>query len=240
MKSKILLPLIALGIGQSLNAATIIFSETFSTATVSGSTITADAGHSWFASFHGNPAPPVGSAGVGDDGGNRYGVLNSEFLPKAGDWRGAQIRVTDALPSAQMTAYALGDIKVSLRIAVTATSLPAGGTMNIQLRQAGQANQNGTTHTYNYTITNIAGAWQTIEFDLDEAIVGTFTAFNANPVSIFVEVNNTMEATGSNNSVSVRIDDFIVTAVPEPSSALIGFAAFPLLLKRRRILPVRP
>jgi len=234
----IFLPLAVLAFSQPILAATL-FTETFTNATAPTATqIVGDAGQTWNSVANRgnatlNPDTPTGALSV--SGTNDYGILTAVMPNKTTNtsWQGVQINRTVVTTAQNISSYALTDLVFSMRLKVTSTGTPTGPGVGIQLRQPNQTTDgNNITHIYQVVPT---GDWQTVTFSLNTRTQTGFTAFNATDnISLYLEVANAMAVAGSTNTITFEFDNITITAVPEPAAAMLGFAALPLLMRRRR------
>jgi len=246
MKSKLLLSILSLAVAQSALAATVIFEETFDDATTNatiawgpgapgnGTTITGD--NTWTTTGH---SGVTGETRVGDDEGNAYGWVRSTYPGGGSGWRATQTQTQGIIPGSLLNDYALSDIKFSVKLQVQSSVWITGSpVVGIQIRQSGHGLAQDRTHTVNWTAT-FSEDWYTFEFTLNQGVQSLnnvpFAGFNDSGVRILFEMADSWGVAGEPNIVNLFIDDIRVTAIPEPSAALLGFAAIPLLLRRRRV-----
>jgi len=231
---------------QPATAAIILFQETFNNATftntpattnpVVAASATVKGTHNWTVAAYGSDTPavrPTFATSVG--AGNDYAILTSTFSPKPANapWQGVQVQ-TGAIVTG-LSSYALSDLTFSIRYAVTATNPGGNPTIGLQLRQAGHpidSVPNGITQSLYSTSTTFDGTWKTVTFKFDQTAPSI--ALNSNPVNVLIEVTNVWGISGSSNTVALAFDDITITAVPEPSTALLGLAALSLVARRRR------
>jgi len=130
------------------------------------------------------------------------------------------------LDGAELNNYNLADLTFSIDLAATSTG-PLQY-INIELRQS-----SGITHVFRPNPL-IDGAWGTYTFNLDNNKSGGFTGFADGPVTLYIQATHIWGVNGSPVTLTYNLDNIQIIGIPEVSTTLLGFAAVPLLLRRRR------
>jgi len=228
--SALFVPLASFGFAAST------LNETFTGATTTGTTISSG-GRTWSSNAYkgsGGSAgigPVTHSTSVGNNAGNTYGSFTTSFPNKTGlgsGYMGGELRLLNYFQGADLGAFNLADLSFSIDLSATSTA-PLQNIL-ILFRQ----NVGGDTHRFTVT-PNANGSWGTYTFSLNSGILGTFTDFDpAQSVDVYIQIGKEWASETSAVTSTVNVDNFIFTAVPEVSTALLGFAALPLLMCRRR------
>lgn len=135
--------------------------------------------------------------------------------------------------------YAAGDIQISFDLSVLSdkvfTDVPTG--ITVEIRESGRAGgSNGTTHRFRAVPIDLNGTFSNYSFTLDTKTFGTFptTPFGAGNKQIYFQVQSGYATENIPTQTDLRLDNLMIVAVPEPSTAMLCLATIGLLLRRRR------
>lgn len=246
-KSLLLISVLLLSLGSNSYAAVSLLTETFNAATAPTATTISTGGRTWSSNaFKGGGGatdigPITASTSVGSNAGNLYGSFTTTFpartvtLPtdppttaSLTGWMGGELRLLNFFQGSNLGTYNLADLSLSLDLSANSTA-PLS-TISILLRQ----NNGGDTHRFTVT-PNSNGSWGTYTFNLNTGKIGAFAAFDpAQAVDVYIQIGKEWGSDTSTVTSTVNVDNFILTAIPEVSTTLLGFAALPLLMRRRR------
>jgi len=250
-KKLILLPLAALALAQPASAVVTLFDENFTGAEVDvGGRLDTSGGGEWGVTVWGTTVGATGTLSA--PASNDYAVFTSTYLASGSGGGGTQFRPNnDGARFSGVQAYNnnLADVVVSFRYAMTQTQNNPNTRFDFQVRQLGRAGtgpglwSNGTTNAINFAPIFSADdnnlIWQEFSINLSQSQTADFInigggQFNGNNIELFFNLTQAARSTNGDNIVRMYIDDIKVTAIPEPSAALLSLLALPVLARRRR------
>lgn len=171
----------------------------------------------------------------GDGRGQLLAVYPS--TPNNGGYAGVQL-AANTVSSTLFQGYQLSQITIQFDAGIVTDKSGSPLPVLFEIRQSGFANGNGGTHRFMFTPIDNLGTMQTYSFTLDTNLLGPNILTNFDTTSnksfVFQLPSGNYATNGVQTTTTLQIDNFIITAVPEPGSLMLGAAALCLAATRRR------
>jgi len=222
-------------VGAHLSQAAILVSDNFDDGVLSGPL-------NWsVGAFNGggntNLATGVGSNPVVLGDGRGQLVASYPSTPNVG-YSGTQI-AANTVSSTLFNGYQLSQITIQFDAGIVSDKPGSPRPVLFEIRQANYASDgNGATHRFYFTPVDNIGTMSNYSFTLDTNLYGpnfltNFDTTNTKAFVFQVQPGN-YATTGTPTTTTFQIDNFIVTAVPEPGSLMLGAIGLCVAASRRR------